>query len=108
MKYYFTNLTDDYWVEKNKAYTDAKVVARNRSRIILHESDLETFKKEFQADIDTVNSEYKRCKDLHLFTYTVPNHKSAYQRFSISISSCFVMEIVEVRSITKAAIESLL
>lgn len=64
MKTFFSRITADHWCPKNNLDKAAHKLAKEMDRRILQESEVTSFKKEFQEKIDALNAEYKRCKPL--------------------------------------------
>lgn len=79
MKYYFTLISNDYRVDKNKLETAAKEATREASHRLVSEKELPDFKKEFFQKINDLNTKYPRCKPLnpYHFKYHFDNEKSA-------------------------------
>lgn len=63
---YFSKVTEDYWTSKNRVQEEAKQIARSMDRIILAESNIESFKKDFREQIERLNEKHNRCKNLNL------------------------------------------
>jgi hypothetical protein len=61
---YFSRITADHWTSKNRLEDAAHKLAQKMDRKILTDSEVPSFKKEFQQAIDELNQEYKRCKPL--------------------------------------------
>ena len=66
MKYFSSRITADHWTPKNNLEKAAHKLAKEMDRRILHHSEVEAFKKEFNDKVKALNEEYKRCKPLRL------------------------------------------
>lgn len=108
MKNYVTRITAGPYVAKNNAYEEAWNVALEMDRLAINESELENFKKLFKDAIDKVNARNKRCKDLVLDIWAPGMQlSSGYDKFFISLSGMFQMEVVELQEISKEVLFSL-
>lgn len=79
MKYYFTLISNDYRIDKNKLETAAKDATREASYRLISQEELPNFKKEFIRKIKDLNTKHPRCKPLepYNFQYHIDNEKSA-------------------------------
>lgn len=66
MKQYFTKVTSDYWIPKNKLCEEAQNIARDLERRLVPEDDYEEFITDFWNKIQNANIFYHRCKPLKL------------------------------------------
>lgn len=66
MKKYFSKITANHWIAKNRLEEAAHKVARDMERRIISGDKVTEFKKEFRDKIDTINSANPRCKPLEL------------------------------------------
>jgi hypothetical protein len=92
MALYFSRITSDYWVAKNKLAAAAKKVARDMDRRIIADEKLHQFKNEFKDRITELNAIHSRCKPLELEIW-----KPMGEQIAISISGVFQMELVPVK-----------
>jgi len=78
MKYYFTLISNDYRVDKNKLEAAAKKATRKASYRIISEKEILPFKKEFRDKIKKLNEKFPRCKPLEISSdrYHISNTKS--------------------------------
>ena len=66
MQLYFSKVTQDHWVAKNRLEAEAKTIALYAERRLIPEEKLEAFKTEFQKRISRANLQSHRCKPLEL------------------------------------------
>jgi len=64
MKQYFSKITADHWVAKNRLEAAAHKVAREMERRIIPEDKIAEFKNEFRDKIKSINIANPRCKPL--------------------------------------------
>jgi len=68
MKQYFTLISNDYKVDKNKLETAAKKATNEASHRIIPGSELKAFKQTFRDRIKELNKAFPRCKPLEVST----------------------------------------
>lgn len=95
MKRYFTRITADHWVAKNKLAEEAKQLALRMERLLLHEDTLQLYKDTFIQAVKDLNAKYPRCKPLDISIWEVPNRRLKY--WSYSIPGIFSIEVVELQ-----------
>lgn len=66
MKYYFTKITADYWIPKNRLQEEAQKIARDMECRIVREDCLDEFKLEFKTRIENANLSFHRCNPVEL------------------------------------------
>jgi hypothetical protein len=95
MKRYFTRITADHWVAKNKLAEEAKQLALRMERLLLHEDTLQLYKDTFSQAVKDLNDKYHRCKPLVLHIWKIPDTRT--NRWSYSIYSVFDIEVIELQ-----------
>lgn len=66
MDLYFTYITSNHWIAKNKAQEQAHKLALEIAGLIIPKSKVNAFKKDVQLKVDQINQDHKRCNDLRL------------------------------------------
>lgn len=97
MKRYFTRITADHWVAKNKLAEEAKQLALKMERLIIHEDTLQSYRDAFIQSVKELNDKYPRCKPLKPIIWKIPYNRSHIERWSYSIPSVFNIEVVELQ-----------
>lgn len=95
MAKYFTKITADHWVEKNKAHKDMLAFFRTKDATLIHsDKQKSAFIEDLKEGAMNVNLENKRCKDivLNVWNPTRSNETIA------SASGIVVMHIYPVKS----------
>lgn len=69
MKYYFTLISNDHRLEKNKLEEAAKEATREASQRLISESELMLFKHSFLNKIKDLNTKFPRCRPLHAYEF---------------------------------------
>jgi hypothetical protein len=92
MRYYFSKITADHWIAKNKLHEAALRVAKEMEWKLIPVGDMPKFEKEFKDKIDAINSQFSRCNPLVLDIYTDPIERRSkdicfniYKVFSLSL-----------------------
>jgi hypothetical protein len=95
MKLYFSRITADHWVAKNKLEAAAKKLAYEMDRQLVPENKIPVFKTDFQRKLSKLNEEHSRCKPLALDIWT-PDDRNKFKDKAIYISSVVSMSLFEV------------
>lgn len=72
MKYYFTKVTQDHWVPKNRLQEEAEKIARHMEGRVVREDNMDEFKLEFKTKIENANVYFHRCNPVELIFH--PNY----------------------------------
>lgn len=97
MATYFSCITADYWVAKNKLAAAAKKVARKMERQIIPGDQVEGYKSAFRKQIEDLNKTFSRCKPLKLEIWKEPSDRTG--DIFIDISCVFTINLFKVKEV---------
>jgi hypothetical protein len=95
MKLYFSKVTTDHWVAKNKLEAAAKDLAHELDRQLIPEDKIPTFRAMIRQRLVKLNEEYSRCKPLVIDIYS-PEDEARYLDFAVDVPYVFRMSLFAV------------
>lgn len=92
MKLYFSRVTADHWVAKNKLEAAAKSLAYELDRQLIPADKIPAFKAEIRQRLGKINEEHSRCKPLVLDMWT-PRDEAKYPDIAVHVPYVFEMSL---------------
>jgi hypothetical protein len=77
MTHYFSLVSNDYYIAKNKLEADAHKMIRPYNKLLIKAEDLKNFKDELKTQIDLLNQKHSRCKPLEFHCEACYNEKQS-------------------------------
>ena len=90
---YFTKITQDHWVLKNKAHEEIHAFARENDRKILDKTEVRDYIEGFKEEMRRINHAYPRCKEIYLDTHK--GHNINKEDWQIYVSGNFRITIFQ-------------
>lgn len=92
MKLYFSRITADHWVAKNKLEAAAKSLAYEMDRQLIPADKVPAFKAMIRQRLIKLNEEYSRCKPLVIDIWT-PEDDMKYPDIAVLVPYVFHMSL---------------
>jgi hypothetical protein len=93
---FFSRITADHWQAKNRLEEAAKLLAREKDRILVPENKVQDFLNEFEQKIKELDILHKRCKPLSFSWHR--GYTKGWTEWWIYCDGVFQMSLIEAKA----------